>query len=117
MSNLDRYKCKCDRGDKCDAAPMDMETVLKFEGMERELGEKLHVNSAQRCGTHNEKVGGAPGSMHLVGKAIDASVRNAEHRAKVMLMALKHKFTGIGVPSAAFIHLDSRPGPLKVFGY
>lgn len=109
-------KCKCDRGDKCDAKPVDIETRMKAEGVRRELGEAMIVNSASRCHYWNEKVGGSQNSFHLKGMAIDVKTKNAAHAARIIMLAIKHGFKGIGV-AKSFVHLDTRDGELQIFGY
>ncbi len=112
----DELRCKCDRGAKCDAKAVDLETRMKAEGVRRELGESMIITSASRCVYWNGKVGGAPESFHPKGMAIDVKTRNAEHAARIIVLAIKHGFTGIGV-NKIFVHLDTRPGPLKIFTY
>jgi uncharacterized protein YcbK (DUF882 family) len=109
------FTCRCDRGDKCDAVEMNEETLSKFYALEKEHG-KLIITSASRCKYHNEKVGGSSNSYHLSGRAIDVKVKSGIEMAKICLLAIKHGFNGIGI-SKGFIHLDTRTGPLVIFGY
>ena len=111
------FRCRCDRGEKCDATQMDIETVMKLEGLRRELGEAMVITSADRCPYWNDKVGGSSTSYHLRGRAVDVQVKNGQHAGRILLLAVKHGFTGIGVSAGGFLHLDTREFPLTVFGY
>jgi len=112
------FACKCDRGEKCNAVPFDMETALKLDGLRVELQESIVITSGVRCAYWNEKQNGSPNSQHLLGKAIDinTSHKGAQYAGRIIKIAIKIGFTGIGV-SKSFIHLDIRPGALTIFGY
>lgn len=112
---MEDFDCKCDRKD-CDAVPMDMVTVMKLEGLRREFGEKMFVNSGTRCRYWNEKKNGSENSQHLLGKAVDIRCPNGGYLARLVMMAIRHGFTGIGV-AKGFVHLDTRPGEVVMFGY
>lgn len=112
------FACKCDRGENCTAVGMDMGTVLKLDGLRRELNESIIITSGVRCEYWNAKKNGAENSQHLVGKAIDinTSHKGGNYAARLLMLAVKHGFIGIGV-SKGFIHLDTRGGDLTLFGY
>jgi uncharacterized protein YcbK (DUF882 family) len=112
----DELRCRCDRPD-CDAVPMQFETMMIMDGVRREYGKPMHVNSAERCPYWNEKEGGSDTSDHLRGDALDIRVKNSTDRGVIMMIAIRHGFTAIGIPGGKFIHLGRRPGPLVVFGY
>ncbi len=109
--------CRCGRPE-CDAVRMDMDTVFKLEGLRREFGQPMHVNSARRCEFWNRHpdVKGAKDSQHLYGRAIDIRVPNAVYAMRLFELARKHGFTGIGV-GKTFLHLDTRDGTPVLFGY
>lgn len=113
----EEFLCTCDRGAKCDAPKqIDMALLLKLNGIRRELGEPMHVNSGCRCPYWNGKVGGEPGSYHLEGKAADIACPNGDYMRRLIILALKHGITGIGIKKR-MIHLDVRPTAPVVFGY
>jgi len=111
------FECKCDLGEKCTAVKMDMTTVLKLDGLRTELGESLKISSGARCEYHNNKIGGADSSWHLFGKAVDVGAKDGRQKGRIIRAAIKHGFTGIGIPKGKFVHLDTRPGDLVIFGY
>lgn len=108
------FKCRCGRSE-CDAPQMDMEHMLKLEGLRREWGEPMLCTSGSRCVFWNAHVGGALLSQHVKGKASDWQMPKARQERFVEL-AKKHGFTGIGIADT-FVHLDTRPGPRRVWSY
>jgi len=95
---------------------MNMETVMKLDGMRMELCDPIIITSARRCRYWNEKSNGADNSQHLAGKAVDIKTKGGVHTARLISLAIKHGFTAIGV-SKGFIHIDTRAGPTIFFGY
>lgn len=114
----EEFACKCDRGDKCTSVDKKIDPVLriKLNGMRRELGEAIILTSAIRCPYWNKKVGGVDDSQHVLCAAVDVKTKNAEHAARIVVLAIKHGITGIGV-AKGFVHLDVRPGRLRIFDY
>lgn len=68
------FKCKC--GKYCDGFPVEMnEQLLRIADRVREhFGKPMIVSSGVRCERHNANVGGASGSRHKLGKAMDFHV-------------------------------------------
>jgi len=117
MFLLSEFACKCERGDKCDAKPMEKETILKLTKVRLDFGKKMIITSAARCLEHNRKIGGADNSFHLIGKAVDIKTNSAVHAGMILRLGIRHGFTGIGISKNGFIHLDTRPSEFVVFGY
>lgn len=67
----------------------------------------LIINSAFRTPEHNAKIGGAPNSLHLEGRAFDIRATGVE-RLQLIYFARQCGFHGIGL-SNTFVHLDTRP--------
>lgn len=72
----------------------------------------LRVTSAFRTAAHNAKVGGAPKSQHLIGKAFDISAQGWADSNTVAFIyyATKAGFTGFGLyldRPVPFIHIDT----------
>lgn len=102
------------RGDgsiKINRALMD-----KLQALRTRLGAPIIINSAYRDPVHNRRVGGAKGSFHTLGLAVDCSMVN--HDPEVFEAAARAcGFTGFGFYPPAkgdFIHLDI--GPARVWG-
>ena len=76
----EEVRCKCraeSPSSHCDGGVPRHETVELFERIRRRCSERigrdcpLKVNSGVRCAVHNLRVGGAPDSEHLTGRALD----------------------------------------------
>jgi uncharacterized protein YcbK (DUF882 family) len=84
---------------------MNPETLAAFMALERSWGPLL-VTSGFRCELHNQAVGGARNSQHLVGKAIDVLCEPT--KADALVAAAKVAgFRGIG-HGVGFLHVDTR---------
>jgi uncharacterized protein YcbK (DUF882 family) len=71
-------------------------------------GKPIIITSGHRCAAHNNSVGGAMHSRHML-IAFDC-VCPAEDQARFVRMALDAGFTGIGrYPGKGFVHLDTGP--------
>ena len=91
------------------------EVLGMFSNLQGEFGETLKINSGHRDEARNEAAGGAKGSQHIHGKAIDIDVSGmrTEDRIRLIETASALGFTGIGVYDNA-IHIDT--GPRRVWG-
>ncbi len=83
------------------------EIVDKLASLQQQFGRELPINSGFRDRGHNAKVGGAKGSQHIHGNAVDLDVRelSKDERVELIRQASAMGFTGIGVYNNA-IHLD-----------
>jgi zinc D-Ala-D-Ala carboxypeptidase len=104
-------RCRCGR-DCCDAMPMRMEFMAKLEALRLEWGKPLSPTSATRCGHHNEEVGGAVQSQHLLGNAVDFVLSSEADVRSLAALAEKYGFNGIGVGKSV-IHIDARETPAR----
>lgn len=84
--------------------------VARLELTRAEVGRPLVVVSGYRCAVHNRAVGGAPGSRHLAGDAVD--LKSGYLRPP---QARKLGWKGIGVRAGWVVHVDMRPGPVVEF--
>lgn len=109
------FQCPCGRA-QCDAAPMDAMALIKLDGLRRDFGQAMIVNSGARCRQHNKAVGGSENSEHLHGRAFDIHCPDGIYMLRLSQLALRHGFTGIGIKKR-MIHLDTRPGTPVMFGY
>lgn len=105
------FKCKC-----CDQNLIDDKLIDLLDELRELVGFPLPVTSGYRCPEHNAKVSstGLDGP-HTTGKAADLGV-SRERAVKVLEVALKMEFTGIGVNQkgeARFVHLDIVPRPSR----
>lgn len=66
----EEFRCKC----PCHGIRIDRQLVTLNEEIRMHYRKPVHIISAFRCKEHNEDVGGAPNSQHLLGKATDIMV-------------------------------------------
>ena len=95
---------------------VDEEAMDHLQALRTRLGKPLIVNSAYRSAAHNTKIGGAPNSQHMQGKAFDVSMANHQPHA-FEAAARAAGFTGIGTyprPAENFVHVDI--GPARTWG-
>lgn len=76
------------------------------------FGEAIHINSAYRSPAHNESIGGATNSQHLLGKAADIAMKNFTSEEivlelKKMINDGEIKQGGLGLYNG-FVHYDIR---------
>lgn len=104
--NSSEFSCKCKYSD-CKHTLIDVKHVEKLQEL-RNISGVLWITSAYRCHKHNMAVGGAPGSIHLEGKATDIVPRDIS--LAVLLDNIDAlEFKGVGIyPS--FVHIDGRTG-------
>ena len=82
--------------------------LVRYMQRERDLYGSTTVNSGYRDPAYNAKVGGAPGSQHVKGKAADIVCRNGSP-LEVAMTAEAMGMGGIGLYSS-FTHIDTRDG-------
>lgn len=86
----------------------------RLQALRTRLGKPMIVNSAYRSPEHNKRVGGAPKSMHLEGRAFDISMANHDP-AEFIQAARSVGFAGFGTyPRSNFVHIDT--GPARTWG-
>lgn len=76
------------------------------------LGKPIIINSAYRSPSHNEKIGGAKNSQHILGKAADIRVEGVSTRTlygqiQMLIDAGKMAQGGLGLYDT-FVHYDIR---------
>jgi uncharacterized protein YcbK (DUF882 family) len=101
------FKCHCNRGILCDAVAMNEEFLELLDKLREEWGRPLSPTSAQRCQWSNKKVGGAPLSQHLLGRAADFVFKHPVEARDFAYLAEKVGFTGIGL-GEHLVHIDNR---------
>lgn len=101
------FACPC-----CGENLMDKATMNYVDDVREDLGSAMIVESGYRCPKHNAAVGGAKGSMHPKGIAVDIKITamTPEIREKLLdLLRTKYKdiFKGRGVGKFN-LHVDTR---------
>ena len=100
--NSDEFRCKCG----CNKVKVDKFLLIRLEKMRIILRRPIRISSGYRCPEHNAKIG-SPNSLHMEGKAVDISIKNALHLWQALNAAYQCNFQGIGV-NKHFLHLDLR---------
>lgn len=96
------FECSCG---KCEIQKVDTELLNRLEKVRLALGAPIKITSGYRCKEHNAKVGGAPKSMHVMGRAADIKATDMLR----LMMLVRTMFTAIGDGrNKGFIHVDTR---------
>lgn len=82
-----------------------MDALQQFRTL---IGRPVVINSAYRDPEYNKKVGGAPSSQHLLGRAFDIRITDKVTRADIHKFAKQAGFTGFGDYNT-FVHIDTGP--------
>lgn len=93
---------------------MDPDFLALLDQCREIAGVPFIISSCWRSKEKNKKVGGAPGSMHLKGRAVDIICTVGDSRAKVMKAALGLGLSVGVMPNA--LHIDNRESQI-VFHY
>lgn len=107
FTSLD-FDCHCTRS-TCTTTTIDSVLVESLEALWAIAG-PFAISSGFRCNTHNAEEGGAPGSMHLRGRAADC--HSLENKPGFVMARLAEKVAafangGIGI-YPRFVHVDVR---------
>lgn len=94
---------------------MDADFLLKLDACRDLCGFPFIVTSSFRTAEKNRRVGGASGSLHLVGRAVDVRCVDGENRAAIVRHALSLGLS-VGIMKEA-VHLDNRMVAQVVFHY
>ena len=105
----EELQCKCG----CEECRMDEDFMIILISTREEFDRPMHVTSGYRESEYNAKIGGAEGSPHLHGRAVDIAVF-LEDAFDLIRCAQNNGMTGIGIKqngimNGRFIHLDNMP--------
>lgn len=92
-------------------ANIDTTLQSKIDSIASEFGKPFTIVSGYRDPKHNQEVGGASKSQHLLHNAVDVSIPGAskEDTLRFVSIASKNGIGGIGVYRAGSVHIDVRP--------
>ncbi len=97
LSEIHCHGTKC-----CDKTKLDINVVKLAEKMRNALGVPITVESGYRCQEHNKKVGGANGSGHCKGTALDLTTAKVSRERLAVLAEL------VGVPRIGIYKTDNK---------
>jgi hypothetical protein len=122
--HFDREEFAC--GCKCGLEAIDPAIVGILEEVRAELGKPVEINSGTRCEAHNQAVGGAKRSAHLINPgdglshAVDIRCEDDADREKIVEVCMRWGIRRFEV-SNLHVHFDNAiylPRPLlmaKIF--
>jgi zinc D-Ala-D-Ala carboxypeptidase len=84
---------------------MDKEFLFKLDEARMLAGTPFKITSGYRTEKHNKKVGGAKGSSHTKGCAVDIAVNSGLQRSAVVCALVKAGFIRLGI-AKTFVHVD-----------
>lgn len=96
----------------CGRVRVDPHLIHHLERLRAIVGRPLVIVSGYRCAEHNRRVGGAPESQHLLGRAADIEAGYA-----TVAQARAAGFVGIGVSGSEVTHVDVRRGKRALWFY
>ncbi|PXF60098.1 MAG: peptidase M15 [Deltaproteobacteria bacterium] len=102
------FACRC-----CGRTKINQRLVDALQELRDLTGEPVRISSGYRCPEHNQAIGGATRSQHLLGTAADIVVIGMTPAEMYRLAEDVEAFRngGIGVyPDKGFIHVDVRDG-------
>jgi len=106
------FACRCSN---CNFDTVDVDTLALLEEIREWAMVAVVINSACRCATWNEMVGGAKTSQHLYGRAVDIRIegKTPDEVAK-FVDKLMPDSGGIGIyTDQNFTHIDTRTGKAR----
>ena len=96
--------CHCN-SERCNYTIFSTKLLDAYQATRVEFDDYIRVNSAFRCQTHNEIVGGANNSYHTKGMALDLAPRNPNDLPRLIEIARKHFHI---IEYKTFVHCDVR---------
>jgi len=69
--SLYEFECPC-----CRQVMLSPDLLARLNHLRRVVNRPIYINSGYRCPEENHRVGGAPGSYHLLGMAADIHVQD-----------------------------------------
>ena len=107
MSNFNQYEfdCKC----FCGETTTNVALRIILEDIRNHFGKPVTITSAKRCVKHNEAIGGAKGSKHVLGEAADIMVYGVVPELVYGYIDTQcyAEFIGMGLYDT-FVHIDVR---------
>ena len=99
---------RCKQTGRCKMLPSFLD---RLQALRTDYGKAMIVSSGYRDQSHKKEAHKPRPGTHVIGCAVDIRVRGAD-ALRLIALALKHGFTGIGVSQKGnqrFIHLDDAP--------
>lgn len=109
------YELQCKGRDCCGRVNLcKPELLAALESLRALIGKPIYINSAYRCETHNQRIGGASHSQHVKGIAADISVHGMTAAELESAARKVESIKGIGRDDHGnYVHIDVRPIPAQ----
>ena len=91
----------------CGQDTIDYELIRILEDVREYFGKPVIITSGNRCAWHNQQVGGADNSFHVISRAADFYVKGVD--VEDVADYLEDKAPGLGRYSS-WVHVDTRNG-------
>ena len=100
------FKCKC-----CGEVHINPKLIELLQAIRDKIGKSITIMSGYRCEKHNQKVGGAKHSQHVLGNAADIKIAgmDAHEVQHWLVLNFNKECKGIGCYDT-FTHIDVRDG-------
>ena len=104
------FDCRCKRSD-CKVTLVDEDMLQCIQRVRDAVGKAIVVNSGYRCDAHNKSVGGASGSKHKSGLAVDLKCPKDIKLNDFAFICEQAGFHGVlRYDGQGFVHCDMRDG-------
>jgi zinc D-Ala-D-Ala carboxypeptidase len=100
--SLHEFQCK----DGSQLVKIDERLLVLLQTLRDKVKKPIEIVSAYRTPEYNKKIGGAPKSQHVEGKAVDIKIKGITPK-EVAKLAEEVGFDGIGI-YPTFTHCDTR---------
>lgn len=106
---IDEFDCPSEKGS---GEKMSMEFLEKLDKLRSKCGFPFIINSGYRTKEHNQRIGGAPRSYHVKGRAADIRVQYGWQVYMIVSLAYSCGLHGVGISfpkhGNGFVHVDDR---------
>lgn len=99
----EEFECPCG----CGFDTVDKQLIDYLEAIREHFGRPITITSGCRCPEYNEKIGGAPASQHVQGRAADIQVKETDVKEVQYFAKGLVQHGGVGSYDS-FTHIDSR---------
>lgn len=103
-------------GDEIVYNHMQEEFLKQLDEVRHRLKRSMRITSSYRTKEYNDKVGGAPRSTHVMGRAVDIYIKHYTGKERIKLVSILKDMNLTAGIAKSFIHIDNRLQP-TLFGY
>lgn len=115
--NFDSSEFKCHCCGELPVGGMDSRLIKLLQSIREKVGTSITIMSGYRCENHNQKVGGAKHSQHVMGTAADIKIAGMDAGEVQLYLTLKfnQEIGGMGCYKT-FTHIDVRSNIVRWTG-